>query len=80
MGQSKLMSALESWANLLSGFVISFLVWQFIAAPLYGYEVTFMDNMGLTSIFTVVSLIRSYTWRRYFNRLFVRSSSNASII
>lgn len=76
MGQSKLMSALESWANLLSGFVISFLVWQFIAAPLYGYEVTFMDNMGLTSIFTVVSLIRSYTWRRYFNRLFIRSNGN----
>lgn len=67
MKQSKLESFLEASASVASGFVLSFVVWQFIAAPLFGYHVTLADNFWLTSIFTVASLVRQYVWRRFFN-------------
>lgn len=66
MRQSKLESAIEALLNIGSGFVVAMLVWQLVAAPLWGYEVTLLDNLGLTTLFTVVSLVRSYIWRRIF--------------
>jgi hypothetical protein len=65
--QSKMESMLEASASTAAGFVTSFIVWQFIAAPLFGYEVTLMDNFWLTTIFTEVSLARQYVFRRFFN-------------
>lgn len=76
MGQSKTESAVEAALNIGSGFILSMLVWQLIANPVFGYEVTFGENVALTSIFTVVSLVRSYVWRRFFNlRLLRRKTS-----
>jgi hypothetical protein len=66
--QSKLVSAVEVTLNVGSGFVTAFLVWQLIANPLFGYEVTYAQNFVLTSIFTGVSLVRGYLWRRFFAR------------
>ena len=68
MRQSKLESAVEAVLNVGSGFVVAMLLWQFVAAPLWGYEVTLLDNLGLTTIFTVVSAVRTYVWRRFFER------------
>lgn len=65
--QSKLGSALETILNIGSGFVLSMLIWQLIANPWFGYSVSLIENIGLTSIFTVVSITRSYLWRRFFN-------------
>ena len=65
--QTKLGSAMESLLNIGSGFLLSMAIWQLIANPLYGYDVTLIENLGLTTIFTVVSLFRSYLWRRFFN-------------
>jgi hypothetical protein len=65
--QTKLESFLESSASVASGFLLSFVVWQAIAEPLFGYNVTLVDNFWLTTIFTVVSLARQYVWRRFFN-------------
>ena len=67
MKQSKLESLVEASLNTASGFVVSLFVWQFIAAPLFGYKVTWADNVLLTTLFTVVSVLRSYIWRRLFN-------------
>jgi len=66
MRQSKLESGVESVLNVGSGFLIAMVLWQFVAAPLWGYEVTIWDNLGLTSIFTGVSVLRGYVWRRFF--------------
>ncbi len=66
--QSKTVSAVEAFLNIGSGFLISMVVWQTIANPLFGYDVSLIENFGLTSIFTVVSVIRSYLWRRWFNK------------
>ena len=70
--QTKKGSALEVLLNISSGFFVAMLTWQLIAAPLYGYEVTIVDNIGLTTIFTIVSVIRSYFWRRLFNHFIVK--------
>ncbi len=72
MRQSRLESATEAVLNVGSGFFVALLVWQFIAAPLWGYEITLLDNLGLTTLFTVVSVIRSYIWRRFFERRIMR--------
>lgn len=64
--QSRVESAVEAVCNVGSGFIVAMFVWQFVAAPLYGYEVTLVDNVGLTAIFTVVSIARSFVWRRFF--------------
>ncbi len=70
--QTKKGSILEATLNIGSGFFVAMLVWQFIAAPLFGYEVTLIDNFWLTMIFTVVSVVRSYIWRRIFNYYIVK--------
>ena len=68
MEQTRLTSLVESCCNVGSGFVVSLLVWQFAVAPLFGYAVTFSTNIALTGIFTVVSVVRGYLWRRFFAR------------
>jgi len=65
--QTRRGSLLESALSTASGFVLAFVLWQWVAAPLWGYEVTLLDNLGLTSLFTVASVVRSYVWRRAFN-------------
>lgn len=66
--QSKAVSLLESVVNVASGFALSLLLWQFVLAPWFGYEVTIVDNLQLTSVFTTVSIARGYLWRRFFER------------
>jgi hypothetical protein len=42
-------------------------VW--IVVPVWNLPVRPIDNLGITGLFTVVSVIRSYVWRRIFNRI-----------
>jgi len=65
------MSLVEQVFNVGSGVVLSLIVGQ-IVYPLFGYPVSLMDNLGLTAIFTVVSVLRGYVWRRVFNWLHFR--------
>jgi membrane protein implicated in regulation of membrane protease activity len=68
LSQSKKSSFLESVLNQVSGFVLSLLVWAYIVAPLYGFTPDWNTNFQITAIFAVVSTLRSYLWRRFFNR------------
>ncbi len=70
--QTRKGSVLEVLLNIGSGFIVAMLTWQLLAAPLYGYKVTLYDNVGLTTIFTVVSMVRTYIWRRIFNHYIVK--------
>ena len=72
--QTRKGSALEVTLNIGSGFIVAMVVWQLLVAPLFGYEVTLTDNFWLTLIFTVVSIIRSYIWRRIFNYFIARKT------
>jgi len=68
MNQSKIESGIETFVNVFSGWFISMLLWSFLVAPMWGYEDRGIAvNMGVTLTFTVVSIIRGYFWRRFFN-------------
>jgi hypothetical protein len=63
---------LEASLNTASGFVVSLLVWQWGVAPMFGLPVSWETNIYITGVFTVVSVVRSYLWRRFFNAGWLR--------
>lgn len=66
-GQSKTESLVESILNVSIGFFLSLLVWVFIVIPIWDLEVTMMDNLAITALFTIISIARGYAVRRFFN-------------
>lgn len=67
--QTKTISLVEALLNTGSGWIISTITWMVIG-PLFGYETNIVEAGMFASIFTVVSIVRSYFWRRMFeNRL-----------
>lgn len=68
MTQSRAMSAVETAANIGIGLVISFIS-QLTIFHFYGVEITMAQNIQMTLWFTVISIIRSYCLRRFFNSL-----------
>ena len=66
--QSRLLSAAEATANVAVGYGIA-VITQVMVFPLFGLNASLVENLILGSIFTIVSLIRSYTLRRMFNAL-----------
>lgn len=66
--QTKTQSLIEATVNIGTGFIISVLVWQALARW-YGYDMPLSRNLEITTIFTFVSIARSYLFRRLFNRL-----------
>ena len=65
--QSKLNSALETTLNIVSGFLLAWCI-TFWILPLWGYSYVFVETLEITALYTVVSWLRSYTWRRVFER------------
>ena len=65
--QTKLESLTEAVINTFIGFVIAFIS-QLIIFPIVGVDVTLGQNFILTILFTLVSIIRTYIIRRYFNK------------
>lgn len=74
MIQSRLGSFIESNANTFIGFAGSMLLWEAVIKPLWGFSTTFLDNLSITCIFTIWSIIRGYFIRRYFNWRLHRAS------
>lgn len=68
MSQRRIMSFVESIVNVTIGYGIA-LGTQMLVLPLFGVHLSVSDNMAIAAIFTVVSIARSYTLRRIFNRL-----------
>lgn len=68
--QSKIESFIEATTNTVSGFVIALAVYAGIVTPLYDLDVTFFENIEITCIMALVSVARSYLWRRCFNSRF----------
>ena len=66
--QTKLGSFVEAWANIAVGFGINYCA-NLLVLPLFGLNVTPSDAFGIGVIFTVISLVRSYILRRWFNGL-----------
>jgi hypothetical protein len=77
MKQSRLMSLVESLANVLVGYGVA-VATQMAVFPLFGLAVTITENLLIGLIFTVVSIVRSYALRRGFEALRMRQSAMAS--
>ena len=77
MKQSRLMSLVESLANVLVGYGVA-VATQMAVFPLFGLAVTVTENLLIGLIFTFVSIVRSYALRRGFEALRVRQSAMAS--
>ena len=66
--QSRLQSLFEALANVVLGYGVA-LGAQLLVFPLFGIHLPLASNLAIGTIFTVVSLIRSYLLRRFFNWL-----------
>ena len=77
MKQSRLMSLVESLANVLVGYGVA-VITQMAVFALFGLAVTVTENLLIGLIFTAVSIVRSYALRRGFEALRVRQSARAS--
>ena len=64
--QSKKQSLIESLTSTTIGIIIG-IVLNLTILPIFGYPVSVVDSLWISVIFTVVSIIRSYIIRRWFN-------------
>lgn len=62
------MSATEAATNIAIGYLVSVAA-NIIVLPMFGYDVTIADSFAIGLAFTAISLARSYTLRRIFNRI-----------
>lgn len=67
-GQSRRASLIEASLNTASGFCTSLLT-QWVVFPMFDFHPALSENLTITAIFTVVSVVRGYVWRRIFNSL-----------
>lgn len=66
--QTRLMSMVETITNVAIGLVVSFLS-QVVIFKYYDIHISLAQNLELTLYFTVVSILRSYALRRFFNSI-----------
>ena len=65
--QTKYQSLIESFTHILIGYLTALLS-QVLIFPLFDINVSLQDNLLIGLYFTIISLIRSYLVRRYFNK------------
>lgn len=66
-GQRKIISLTESAVNVLIGYFVACLS-QIIIFPFFDIYISIEDNFLIGLWFTAISILRSYTVRRLFNR------------
>lgn len=75
--QSRTFSFVEQCLNVASGFVIALLVWTYFIIPVFHFEgLSWSHNLSITGIFTIVSIVRGFIWRRIFNWITVNYERN----
>lgn len=68
MKQSRLMSLVESVANVIVGYGVA-VVTQILIFPVFGLQTTLGQNLAMGGVFTIVSLARSFFLRRLFEAI-----------
>lgn len=66
MNQTRLGSLIEALFNVAIGFAIN-MVANALILPLIGFHISMGQNLFIGVIYTVISVCRSYTIRRWFN-------------
>ena len=64
--QSKKESMVETLTNVGIGWFISFIA-NMLVLPLFGYNINLTDGVLISIIFTIISIVRGYLIRRFFN-------------
>jgi len=64
--QTKTQSLVESITNIFIGYIVALLS-QLLIFPMFNIYVSFSENLAIGFYFTVISLIRSYLVRRFYN-------------
>ena len=65
MKQSRWMSFVEAGVNVVVGYGVAVLT-QLAVFPLFGLNVSLSENLFIGGVFTIVSVVRSFTLRRMF--------------
>ena len=66
MNQSRVASLAESVMNVLIGYGVA-LASQLVIFPMFDVHLPLSDNLAIGAWFTIISLVRSYAIRRWFN-------------
>jgi hypothetical protein len=74
MTQPRLVSAIESVANVIVGYGVALLS-QLVIFPLFRIDIPLTSNLAIGAWFTAISLVRSYVIRRWFNGLKFRRAA-----
>ena len=73
MKQTRLMSLVESVANVIVGYGVA-VVTQILIFPIFGLHTTLAQNLKMGAIFTIVSIARSFALRRVFEAIRMRTA------
>ena len=71
--QTRLSSLIEAVINVAIGFVVSLVITAWLL-PAYGHHVTWSENLQITGVFTIASIVRAYAVRRFFNQQIHRAA------
>jgi hypothetical protein len=74
MKQSRLMSLVESIANVVVGYGVA-VATQILIFPVFGLHTSLAQNLKMGLVFTGISIIRSFALRRLFERIRVANRS-----
>jgi hypothetical protein len=77
--QSRAMSLVEAVTNVVVGYGIA-VITQILVFPLFGVQLRTGDNLAIGAIFTLVSLARSFTLRRLFESMRMRSAKRKTAV
>lgn len=66
--QTKKGSFVEASTNIVIGYTINFAA-NLLIFPLFGYPLSARDAFWIGVLFTVISVVRQYILRRWFNRI-----------
>jgi uncharacterized membrane protein YgaE (UPF0421/DUF939 family) len=66
--QTRKQSLFEAIMNVVVGLGVSMAL-NFAVFPLFGWHISLSQNLILGMIYTVVSIVRSYCLRRFFNKM-----------
>lgn len=78
MTQTKLGSLIEALINTTIGFIINYSA-NLLIFPLFGFHISLTGNFLMGLIYTVISVIRSYVIRRFFNARLHKMSQSLAV-
>lgn len=77
MSQSKVSSFIEALMNVAIGFGINYIA-NLLIFPLFDMHISLIDNLWMGMIYTIISIVRSYVIRRWFNAKIHQAAINLS--